>query len=98
TLHGAVTTAAHEAVGGAPVFLEPWDPQNRRRLMEPRIVRADMRGQFTITGLAPGTYRLASTFEYLAPEAGGFDAMTPRTVVVEEGRDQQQDLDLYVIR
>jgi hypothetical protein len=98
TVRGTVTTSGRDPVGGAPVFLEPWDPKNRVRLMEPRVVRADMRGAFQITGLAPGTYRLASTFEYLAPEATDIDTMSPRTVVVEEGRDQQQDVDLYVIR
>jgi hypothetical protein len=57
-----------------------------------------MRGQYELIGLAPGTYRLVSTFEYLNPEAGDIDEMRPRTVVVEEGRDQQQDIDLFVIR
>jgi hypothetical protein len=96
-VRGTVTTG-HDPVGGAPVFLEPWDPVNRRRLGDPRSVRTDMQGRYELIGLAPGTYRLVSTFEYLNPEAGDVDEMRPRMVVVEEGRDQQQDIDLFVIR
>jgi hypothetical protein len=97
-VHGVVTTDAHTPVPGAPVFLEPWDTAKNRRIMEPRMVRADMHGQYAFVGLAPGTYRLASTFEYQSPESTDIDVMTPRMFIVEEGRDQQQDLDLYVVR
>jgi hypothetical protein len=97
TIRGTVANA-HEPVAGAPVFLEPWDPLNRKRLGEPVTVRTDSRGHYELIGLAPGTYRLASTFEYLSPEAADMDEMRPRTLLVEEGRDQQQDIDLYVIR
>jgi hypothetical protein len=97
-IHGIVTAGAREPVPGAPVFLEAWDPIGRKRLMEPRTVRADAQGQYQFVGLAPGTYRLVSTFEYRSPEAEDIDIMTPLTVVVEEGRDQQQDLSLYIIR
>ena len=57
-----------------------------------------MRGNYTFVGLAPGAYRLVSTFEYQSPNTGDIDAMTPRVFRIEEGRDQQQDLDVYVIR
>jgi uncharacterized surface anchored protein len=60
--------------------------------------RTDMRGNYTFVGLAPGTYRLVSTFEYQSPQTGDIDAMSPRVFKVEEGRDQQQDLDVWVIR
>ena len=66
--------------------------------MDPLTVRSDLHGQYQLIGLAPGTYRLVSTFEYNSPESADIDSMSPRTVVVEEGRDQQQDLDLYIIR
>jgi uncharacterized surface anchored protein len=57
-----------------------------------------MRGQYNFVGLAPGTYRLVSTFEYQSPQTADIDAMTPRVFKVEEGRDQQQDPDVWVIR
>jgi hypothetical protein len=71
---------------------------NRKRLDDPRVIRTDSRGQYELIGIAPGTYRLVSTFEFANPEAVDIDEMRPRTVVVEEGRDQQQDIDLFVIR
>ena len=97
-VHGTVTSGAHEPVRGAPVYLEPWDPVQRKRLMEPLTVRSDLHGQYQFIGLAPGTYRLVSTFEYNSPDSADIDDMSPHTFVVEEGRDQQQDLDLYIIR
>ena len=57
-----------------------------------------MRGRYNFVGLAPGTYRLVSTFEYQAPLTGDIDGMRSRVFRVEEGRDQQQDLDVWVIR
>jgi hypothetical protein len=97
-IRGTVTTGAHDPVSGAPVFLEPWDRVNSKRLMDPIIVRTGVQGQYQLAGLAPGTYRLFSTFEYLYPEESDIEAMSPRLLIVEEGRDQQQDLDLYIIR
>jgi hypothetical protein len=91
-------TSGHDPVAAAPVFLEPWDPKNLKRLGDLLVVRADSHGQYEFVGLAPGTYRLLSTFEYANPEASDIDEMRPRSVLVEEGRDQQQDIDLYVIR
>jgi hypothetical protein len=63
-----------------------------------RSAIADIHGQFQFFGLVPGTYRLVSTFEYQSPETADIDVMSPRIVKVEEGRDQQQDADLFVIR
>jgi hypothetical protein len=97
TVRGTVSSA-HEPVPGAPVFLEPWDPKNQKRLGEPHTIRTDVHGKYELIGLAPGTYRLVSTFEYANPEAVDMDEMQPRTLVVEEGRDQQQDVDLFIIR
>jgi hypothetical protein len=97
-VHGAVTTGAHEPAGGVPVFLEAYDEITRKRIGDLHSTRADMRGNYTFVGLAPGAYRLVSTFEYHSPNTGDIDAMTPRVFQVEEGRDQQQDLDVYIIR
>jgi hypothetical protein len=97
-VHGAVTMGAHEPAGGVPVFLEAYDETTHRRVVDLRSTRTDMRGQYNFVGLAPGTYRLVGTFEYQSPLTGDIDAMSPRVFQVEEGRDQQQDLDVYVIR
>ena len=97
-VHGTVTMGAHEPAGGVPVFLEAYDEIAHKRVVDLRSTRTDMQGQYNFVGLAPGTYRLVSTFEYQSPLTGDIDAMRPRVFQVEEGRDQQQDLDVWVIR
>jgi hypothetical protein len=97
-VHGVVTAGAREPVPGAPVFLEPYDEITRKRVVDLRSAISDVHGQFQFYGLVPGTYRLVSTFEYQTPDTYDIDVMTPRVIKVEEGRDQQLDVDLYVIR
>ena len=97
-VHGTVTMGAREPGGGVPVFLEAYDEVTHKRVVELHTTRSDMRGKYNFVGLAPGTYRLVSTFEYNLPGTPDIDGMSPRVFQVEEGRDQQQDLDLWVIR
>jgi hypothetical protein len=97
-VHGTVTSGANEPAAGVPVFLEAYDEVARKRMVELRITRTDVKGHYNFVGLAPGTYRLVSTFEYQAPTTADIDAMSPRVFLVEEGRDQQQDLDSWVMR
>jgi hypothetical protein len=97
-VHGTVTVGASEPAGGVPVFLEAYDETTHKRVVDLRSARTDMRGQYNFVGLAPGAYRLVSTFEYQSPLTADIDTMRPRVFQVEEGRDQQQDLDVWVIR
>lgn len=95
-VHGIVKSSG-DPVGGAPVYLEGWDPSARRRVGELRSTRTDMRGVYSFDGLAPGTYRLLSTFEYSTPDVetmGGAGV----ELVVDAQAAKAQDLDLYVIR
>jgi protocatechuate 3,4-dioxygenase beta subunit len=98
TLHGTVTASGHEPVPGAPVYLELYDVDARKRLIDVREARTDIHGQYQFFGLAPGHYRIVSTFEFLAPDSATMDLASPRTVQIEEGRDTPLDLDLYVVR
>ena len=91
-------SAGNSPVAGAPVFLESYDPASRRRLTDLRTARTDMRGQYHFYGVAPGNYRLLSSFEFQNPDAPALDAANARIVKAEEARDLSQDLDLYVIR
>lgn len=96
SVHGTVT-AGQDPASGAPVFLEAYDAESGRRVMDPRMARTDAKGRFQFAGLAPGTYRLLATFEYEMPDAAAM-AARGRAFPVAEGREMQQDVELYVIR
>jgi hypothetical protein len=96
-VHGTVKDSA-EPVLGAPVYLEGYDPDGRKRLTDLRVTRADAHGLYRFEGLAPGTYRILATFEYLMPDAAAMEAAGAKTVRVQEHGDVAHDLDLYVMR
>jgi hypothetical protein len=98
SLQGTVNGPSGGGVQGAPVFLESYDPRERRRLRELTVVRTDVRGQYQFVGLAPGTYRVFSSFDYQSPDEAATARANPREVTIEGGRAQVQDLDLYVVR
>jgi hypothetical protein len=96
-VHVTVKDSA-EPVVGAPVYLEGYDPEGRKRIADLRIARTDTHGLYRFEGLAPGTYRILATFEYLMPDAAAMEAAAAKTVRVEEHGDLSHDLDLYAIR
>ncbi len=98
SLQGSVDGPSNTPAQGAPVFLESYDPRERRRLKDVATVRADVRGRYQFFGLPPGTYRVLSSFVYQSPDEAAMDRANPRVVTIEGGRTQVQDLDLYVIQ
>jgi len=98
SLTGAVTIGANDPAVGAPVYLEAYDETTRKRVVELRSTRTDVRGKYRFDGLVPGTYRVVSTFEYNAPATADIDTMRPKAVKLEEGREAQEDLEVFVIR
>ncbi len=60
-LHGTVTDAGDPVVG-APVFIEPMDVEPARRLTDAYVTITDVRGRYHFGGLAPGHYRVLSSF------------------------------------
>ncbi len=96
-VHGIVKTSGATAAG-APVFLEGWDPVERKRLIDLRETRADMRGNYRFDGVAPGSYRVLSTFEYLVPDSKAMDLAGAQPVEIAEHTDIQTDLELYGVR
>jgi hypothetical protein len=98
TVHGVVSNASHDPVPGVPVFLEAYDPESRKRLMDVRVTRTDTQGRYQFYGLAPGAWRMLSSFEFQMPDTAALDAANPRIVKAEEASDLPVDLDLYVIR
>ncbi|HWE49918.1 MAG TPA: carboxypeptidase-like regulatory domain-containing protein [Bryobacteraceae bacterium] len=95
-IHGTVKIS-NAAAGGAPVFLELYDPATRQRLLDLRETRADMRGNYRFDGLPPGEYRVLATYEYSSPDPNAFDAALPRSLRVESSTNPQVDLELYGI-
>jgi hypothetical protein len=93
-----VVRSGGEPAGGAPVYLEGWDPTSRQRLVELRVTRTDMRGNYVFRYLPPGAYRVLSTFEYRDPDAGVFDTAAALSLRVEANGEETRDLELWVIR
>jgi Carboxypeptidase regulatory-like domain len=96
SVHGTVAGTGQQAVQGAPVFLEAWDPGRKKRLLDLRTTRTDVQGHYYFAGLAPGVYRVLSSFEFQEPDESSME--TAKTLQVEQGRDVVQDLELYVMR
>jgi hypothetical protein len=94
SVHGQVVGRGHEPVAGAPVYLEAYDPAARRRLNDLQVTRADTQGQYRFTGLAPGNYRLLSSFDFEAPD-GPFEGVGTKALRVEESHDVTQNLELF---
>ncbi|HEY1339122.1 MAG TPA: carboxypeptidase-like regulatory domain-containing protein [Bryobacteraceae bacterium] len=94
SVHGTVKIG-DGPIAGAPVFLEAWDPESRRRVGDLRATRTDSTGGYRFTGLAPGAYRILSTFEFREPDSAAMAA--GRVIKVERGKDQLVDLGLYVM-
>jgi hypothetical protein len=95
-LHGTVKSGGTPVVG-APVFLEPADLEPLRRVTDSLATRTDIQGNYYFTGLTPGSYRVLSTFEYLAVDSTIMSNAGAREFTIESGQSLQRDLDLYVI-
>jgi hypothetical protein len=96
SIHGRVTGSGQDVAPGAPVYLEAFDQPTGKRLTDLRTARTDLRGQYHFRGLAPGVYRILSTFEFDKPDPETMEAAGARSVTLSEGDDTAQDLELYV--
>jgi len=95
SIHGVVSVPGHDPAPGAPVYLEAFDKDTGKRLGELRTTRTDVRGQYRFSGLAPGLYRILSTFEYDKPDSETMGAAGAVAMTLAEATDTPQDLDLY---
>jgi hypothetical protein len=62
SVSGLVTSASQPVIG-APVFLQLINPDAPELALQSWTGRADAQGNFTFTGLAPGAYRLMSSYD-----------------------------------
>jgi hypothetical protein len=97
TVHGTVRSGT-DPVAGAPVFLESYDLEPARRITDPFVARTDMNGQYRFADLAPGNYRVMSSFDYRLPDSQTMSNSGAISVKIDDSQDRQQDLDLWVVR
>ncbi len=95
-IHGTVKSAGAPVIG-APVFLEPVDLEPARRVTDTFATRTDVNGQYRFNGLAPGNYRVLSSFEYVKVDPAIMSQAAAKQVIVENTHDLQQDLDLFML-
>ncbi|MGB9604930.1 MAG: carboxypeptidase regulatory-like domain-containing protein, partial [Bryobacteraceae bacterium] len=91
---GRVVDVDGKPVAGAPVFLLALDPEQQRLMEGTRSARSDHRGEYRFHGLAPGRYRLLSSFEIERPSESDWAVAETSTVSVEEGQTARLDLKL----
>ncbi|HLH18986.1 MAG TPA: carboxypeptidase-like regulatory domain-containing protein [Bryobacteraceae bacterium] len=96
SVRGSVKSGS-DPVPGAPVYLEGWDPAAKKRVGDLHIARTDNLGAYRFDALAPGAYRILSTFEYLNPAPETMTA-TAQEITVPEHAEKSIDLELYGIR
>lgn len=93
-----VVKNGNDPVLGAPVYLETYDPNERKRLTELRATITDAHGNYEFDGLAKGAYRVLSTFEYASPDTLTMDTCNATDITVERGKKLTQDLKLFVLQ
>jgi hypothetical protein len=63
SIAGPVTTAGHPVIG-APVYLELYDPNLSDQKLRSWNGRTGVDGNYKFDGLAPGSYRMLSSFDF----------------------------------
>ncbi len=96
-VHGIVK-GPDGAVSGAPVYLEAYNLTTDQRIADLRAATSDMHGQYRFEGLAPGTYRILATFEYMSPDAETMGTAGAQPLTLDAHSELARDLDLYTIR
>ena len=96
-IHGVVKNS-DDPMSGVPVYLEAYDANANKRVADLCIATADMHGRYHFENLAPGTYRILGTFEYLSPDVEIMDAAGAQLLTVDPHSDLSRDLELYTIR
>jgi len=74
------------------VYLEAYD-QAARRVKDPQVTRTDAQGQYQFTDLAPGSYRLLSSFDVEVSDTP-LESTKTKSLRVQQAEDLKQDLDL----
>lgn len=97
SIHGVVRDS-NDPVPGAPVYLEAYNLTENKREADLRTAITDTHGQYRFDDLAPGTYRILATFEYLSPDSNTLSAAGALPVTLDAHTGISRDLDLYTIQ
>jgi len=89
-----VASSLGKTVIGAPVFLELVNPDAPELATQSWLVRADPQGNFVFEGLAPGVYRLMSSFYFDYEDPIARDKAV--TVTLREGDAITQPLEMIL--
>jgi hypothetical protein len=90
-LHGRVAASLSDVAANAPVFLETidLDPNEPPQV---RTTRTDQNGNYRFTGLPPGRYRVASSYDLDPTSRTSMDSAHPAVISLRESADENQDL------
>jgi hypothetical protein len=77
SIRGTVTDAGHQALEGVAVHLV------HQETNRPRHALTDPRGEFTISGLAPGDYRIEAERDGYAPQVEKIELLIDQDVAIE---------------
>lgn len=91
SISGTVTTGG-KAVAGAPVYLELFDPEAAPPRLSLVEGRCDAQGNYKFAGLAPGRYRVLSSFDFDPDDRLAMEKAPILTV--SEGANPVQSLEL----
>jgi hypothetical protein len=89
-----IVSSRSKPVIGAPVFVELINPDNSDQPLQSWTYRTDALGNFSLGGLAPGSYHLLSSFDLDYTDPGARN--TSVTVNLREGDSVTQPLDMIV--
>ncbi len=83
-----------QPVPGAPVFLWPVTAGARRSIQGPKMAWTDLNGNYKFEGLAPGEYRLLSSFDF--SEVSGEIVAEAKAAAVTLAESQSATMDLAI--
>ena len=93
SLSGTVSSGS-KPVAGAAVYIELFDPEIPERRLQLWQIRTDATGNYTLQGLAPGGYRLLSSFDFDPEERMAIDKAVE--VTLKEGDTISKALEMLL--
>lgn len=93
-LRGKVTTADGRPVAGAMVLVQALDPSVGFRAAGKTAARTDPEGNYLLSGLPPGTYRVLASLEFRTSEEADWETVPAQLIELRKSEKRQLDLKL----